>query len=269
MKISKILFTSFFLFNLTFLFSQIDLKLICTTSTSAYQVKLDVLNNIYLIEAKGISKQNLCDNPTHNYHFISNNADVIANISSPFKIFIYFSSNNTIEFLNNQLSPIGNTLKISDYTHELITLACPSYDNGIWVYNSSQNILIRYNSTFTKTHQSNPITELYNRNQNPTELFEKNEQLYLGLPNYGVLIFDKYGTYQKTIPINYQKQFNIIGTKYYYLFENKLMAYDTKTFEEAIILKEESDIINFDINTNYIAIITQQGIFKLYQIPLL
>ena len=46
------------------------------------------------------------------------------------------------------------------------------------------------------------------------------------------------------------------------------MAYDSKTFEEAIILEEENDILSFDINTKYISLITQNGTYKLYQIPL-
>ncbi len=264
----KILLCTILFFQISTNFGQSELKLICSSQTKASKVNIDVLNNIYLIGLNGITKQSLCEKPNQSYSFIFNGDNIITDISSPFKILIYYSSNNTIEYLNSQLSILGNSIKISDYNNGIITLASSSYDNGIWVYSSSENILIRYNSAFTKTHQSSPIEELYNRSYNPNQLIEKQEQVYFGVPGFGVLIFDKYGSYQKRITIIYQQQFNVIGTKYYYLIENKLMAYDTKTFEEATILTEDSKILSFDINSKYIAIITQSEFYKLYQIPL-
>lgn len=264
----KIITVTFLLFQVLITLGQSELALICSTNTKANQVKIDVMNNIYLISYTGITKQSLCENSTQHYSFIYNSDDVVTDVSNPFKLFIFYKNYHSIEYINNQLSSLGNSIKMTEYTNENVTLACPSYDNGIWVYSFSENILVRYNSSYTKTHQSNPIEELYTQNYNPTQLFEKNEQIYLGIPNFGILVFDKYGTYQKRIPLAFQKQFSVIGSKYYYIHEKKLMAYDSKTFEEAIILEEENDILSFDINTKYISLITQNGMYKLYQIPL-
>ena len=257
----------FLIFHLLMMQGQMDLKLLCSNQTKALDVKLDVLSNIYLINANGMTKQNLCDKISSNYSFVFNGDYIIVDVNSPFKILVYFSSNNTIEYLNNQLSIIGNSIKVDDYSNGITTLACSSYDNGLWFYSSSENVVIRYNSELKKTHQSAPIDEIFQQKLYPTQFFEKQEKLFLGIPNYGVLIFDKYGSYLKRIPILFQQQFNVIGTKYYYTTENSLKAYDSKTFEEIEILREDSRIISFDINSKYIVLVTQNGLFKLYQIP--
>ena len=55
-------------------------------------------------------------------------------------------------------------------------------------------------------------------------------------PVQGIFVFDRYGTYFKTIPIKIESGFQIIENELLYTYEEKLFAIHLKTFVEREIL---------------------------------
>ena len=63
-------------------------------------------------------------------------------------------------------------------------------------------------------------------------MLEYNNKIYLNNPSTGVLIFDIYGTYYKTIPIKNLHNFQPIADWIYYISNNKIKAYNIKNTDE-------------------------------------
>jgi hypothetical protein len=62
-------------------------------------------------------------------------------------------------------------------------------------------------------------------------MLEFNNYLYLNDPNIGIILFDIFGAYFKTLPIKSINKFNVVGNKIYYKKENKFYSYELKNYE--------------------------------------
>jgi hypothetical protein len=61
---------------------------------------------------------------------------------------------------------------------------------------------------------------------------EYNNYVYLNDSTQGILVFDSYGTYYKTIPITGLNTFQVRGDDLFYLSKNRIHAFHLKTIME-------------------------------------
>lgn len=262
----KILFLLFFLGLFNTLSAQNELIQKCTQKVNAKEVQLDLMGNIYLINDHSLIKKSICmdDFIQFQFPFIGNNITLDA--SNSFKILLFFSNSRKIVYLNNYLSSVKEFAFPDALRTDEISLVCSSYNNGIWLYNVSQNSLVRYNADFVKQHEVFLNTIIEDASLIPTQVFEVDNQVFLGVPNHGVLIFDKFGSFIKRIPIVYPKLFRYYAGKFYFLNQNSLFGYDPLKFEEQLLLTSDNEIISFDISKGYIAIIDKNQELIVYEI---
>lgn len=274
MKISKVYLHQFvrFLSILFFfclfsgLYAQSELIPKCTKKVSAKEVHLDLMGNTYLLGESSLKKNPICVDDFIQFQFPFNGHNVTIDASNSFKILLFFSNSRKIVYLNNYLSSVKELTFPDVLRTDEIPLVCSSYNNGIWLYNSSQNSLVRYNSDFNKQHEVFLNTIIEDASLIPSQVFEVDNQVFLGVPNYGVLIFDKFGSFIKRIPIIYPKLFRYYAGKFYFLNQNSLFGYDPLTFEEQLLLTSVEEIISFDITKGYIATIDKKQELTVYEI---
>jgi len=251
---------------LTPCFAQQSLKPFKTKETKAKEVKIDVLNNIYLITDNKVEKYSFSDKSTINYNFQIPDSEMIIDVSNPFKILIFSPNNYSLKYINSQMTESAKTIYLDGFTSDNIPLACSSYNNCFWLFNASEKRVERYNMSLTKTHQSSPIYLLSNEEFSPKYMAEYNEKLYLFVPNNGVLIFDKFAAFVKKIPIIFEKKSSFINNQFFYIKENSIMVYNTKTFEDFQLIEMENEIADFDINQKFLAILQTDGKLIIYEI---
>jgi hypothetical protein len=85
-------------------------------------------------------------------------------------------------------------------------------------------------------------------------LLEYDNKVYLNNPSTGILIFDVYGTYYKTISVKNVKQFQVIGEWIYYLSEKKARAINIKTTVEKQFEMPVSEFQNFRLEMGILMI---------------
>ena len=104
--------------------------------------------------------------------------------------------------------------------------------NGMWYYNPLRFELIRKNQDLTTSNTSANLSNLLNKNIQPNFLVEHNNNVYLNDPKNGILIFDNFGTYLKTIPIYGLSTFQIKEKFIIFIAENSsVMTYDFLSLE--------------------------------------
>ena len=75
----------------------------------------------------------------------------------------------------------------------------------------------------------------------PDFLLEWDNNIYMNNPKTGILVFDQYSSYIKTIPITELKSFQIIGNDLLFVKENKMMKHNLKTLQENEVLLPPHD----------------------------
>jgi len=156
-------------------------------------------------------------------------------VSNPMKIVVFFRDFSKIVVLDNTLTEQGGVLDLNEVSLEETSLVCTSYNNGIWYYNPLKFQLTRLEHATKNVNSSANISNILNKNIQPNFLVEFNNKLYLNDPINGVLVFDIYGTYLKTIPIFGLTTFQV--KEKYLLYVNQdgqIETYDFFTLEKSI-----------------------------------
>lgn len=155
------------------------------------------------------------------YSYSNNILGVIANVdvSSPQKILVYFRDFTKVLILDNTLSPTSEVVDLTTIELDETTLVCRSYNDGIWYYDPVRFELIRKNQELITTNSSGNLANLLDKNIQSNFLAEHNNRLYLNDITNGILVFDNYGTYLKTLPIYGLTEFQV---------KDKLLIYTNK-----------------------------------------
>ncbi len=170
------------------------------------------------------------------YRTFSNNVlGVIANVdvTNPYKILVYFRDFTKILILDNFLAETTDAIDLTEIDLDETTLVCRSYNDGTWYYDPVRFELIRKNQELVTTNTSGNLANLLGKNIQPNYLLEYNNKIYLNDENHGILVFDVYGTYLKTIPIKGLQSFQVRDKHLVYANDEGLIeTYDFFTLEK-------------------------------------
>jgi hypothetical protein len=113
---------------------------------------------------------------------------------------------------------------------EQTSLVCTSVNNSFWLFDKQNNSLLRFNEKSNQLVKIDNLKRILDLDLKPNFLKEKNNYLYLNCPDEGILVFDMYGSFLKTIPIKNLIEFDVQNENIIYFKDNYLNEYKTKTF---------------------------------------
>ncbi|OFY82632.1 MAG: hypothetical protein A3F72_11970 [Bacteroidetes bacterium RIFCSPLOWO2_12_FULL_35_15] len=249
----KKLFYIFLLFS-SACFSQSKFKLITKIESDTNLFTSDNQGNIYLIKENELAKFDKTGKQL--YKFSNKNFGNIdfVDASNMFKILVFYKNFSQVLFLDNTLSSTGDPVSIDKIGFEQAQLVCTSHNNGMWIYDQQNFELVRIDQNLEKTQQTGNLNVLLNINLQPVNLLEYDNKVYLNNPSTGILIFDIYGTYYKTIPIKNMEQFQVISDWIYFISERKAKAYNIKTTEEKEFEMPLTEFQNFRLEMGILMI---------------
>ena len=207
-------------------------------------VDIDNQGNSYFIKKDQIKKYNIKGELIKIFSNKKLGAISSIDVSNPLRILLFYKDQSAVLFLDSQLSEQSDKLDLNLINLEQSVLACTSVNNSVWLFNKQNCELVRLDKN--KMINTGNLNTLLSTDLNPVFMLEYNNYLYLNDPNIGILIFDIFGTYFKTLPIKSINKFNVIGNKIYYKKENKLFSYEIKNYiteEHENFTKNEIDII--------------------------
>ena len=242
-----------------------DYELVTTVNIQGSTFKTDLLENVYIINNQTITKYNNqgIKQSTYNNNYLGNINYL--DVSDPLRILVFFKDFNQIIFLDNTLSVIGSPLILDDLGYDRTELACSSNTGGFWLFNSLTNQLLFIDKTLHVKVQSISITSILSNNDKINYLIEKNDYVYLNAPETGIIIFDKFGTYYKTVPILKCNSFQVFGNKIIYFKNNKLFSFNIELSDEKNLdIPDNNDVINVRIEQNKLFIFKDNG-FSIYK----
>ncbi|MFQ5335719.1 MAG: hypothetical protein ACE5DN_06560 [Flavobacteriales bacterium] len=208
------------------------LRLIKSIPVKADFFTTDQLGNIYLIKGTDITKYDIINGSERVFSNKLMGRITSVDASDPLKIILFYSDLSQLVFLDNMMSMVGNPLTLETRGLEQVTLAAGSHDNGLWLYDRNTFQLLRLNRDMEKTQETGDLRQMLRMDMRPNLLTEHNNHLYLNNPDVGILVFDIFGTYYKTIPLAGLKEFQIHDHSIYYLQDNKFCVFDMITLEK-------------------------------------
>jgi hypothetical protein len=77
-------------------------------------------------------------------------------------------------------------------------------------------------------------------NLNPDYMIEYDNYLYLNDSAQGILVFDSYGTYYKTIPLTGLRTFQVRGNDLFYIAQNRIHTFHLKALLEDVTMAPDT-----------------------------
>ena len=208
-----------------FIFSEID------------KIKGEVLNidnrgNIYIISETTLYKYSIEGKLLYSYTNNMLGRIKSIDVTSPFKILVFYEETESILFLDEQLIPITETIDLVSKQCYSIQAAAFSTNNQIWLYDAINNDLLQLDFYF---NEINKIHLNFSNLQPLQLLFISSKNLILQDATSGILFFDAFGTYLKTLPIIAENIMQIDESTISYLKDNNLHLYNYIKMDEKII----------------------------------
>lgn len=242
--------TILFIFAITWVQLPEGYQLVKTIPANADNFEVDPLGNIYLIDQSKLIMLNSKGEKLHEYSNPMLGDISSVDVTDPLRLLVFYRESNQMEFLNNALAEIASPIDFHDYGIFATQLVCGSGMNRMWVFDTENRQLVQFDKNMGVVQKSPAIDQIIEGNCLPDLLFEKQNQVFLKCPNYGILVFDQFGSFSKKFPKNEMKSFCVEGGNYYFQVGSDFFKYSKMNFQE-----EKISIPNFekDIIVKYVA----------------
>lgn len=193
----------------------------------------DPMGNVYIVKDKTLKKFSPGHVQPANYSnpFLGNIHSI--DISDPLRILIFYKDHNQVVWVDNFLSEIRSPVWLDRLGIDQVELVCSSSQGGFWTFNSLNNQLQYFNVELQLVHESPSLNMLTGPDIRPAFMREKSRFLYLNVPGTGILVFDRFGNYSKTLAVDVPSVFQITDRHIYYMDRGRLFSYDLRTAETA------------------------------------
>jgi len=240
-----------------------DLILKTSIPVQATYFTTDNLGNIYLSNGDEVFKYDENNELQHSFSNKLFGEITSMDVSNPLKIVMFYANLSQVVFLDNMLGIQGTAIPLEQHGLEQVILVCSSHDNGLWVYDMNTFQLIWLDREFKVQQESGDINQLLGAELKPNYLSERNNWVYLNDPALGILVFDVYGTYYKTIPLKGLKEFQVRDDAIYYQKEKEFFSFNMKTLYETSITLPDTVIKQVRIEKQNLLVLTDTAL-KIY-----
>lgn len=194
-------------------------------------IRVDNLLNVYRIYQSEVAKFD--DKGKLQFRYSDKQLGTIGSmdVSYPLRPLLLYPELNVVVQLDNTLSNYRGSINLLDHNIGLVILACSSVQNHFWVYDSMNFSLIRTDENFKLITSTGNLSQILGVEMNPAGITEYANKVYLNNPPTGILVFDVYGTYIKTIPIKEIEDFQVFESEIVYFAKGKLTRYKPLLFQ--------------------------------------
>jgi hypothetical protein len=203
----------------------------------------DNIGNIYAVKNDELVKYNAAGELLKKYSNKKLGKIYSVDASNALRILVYYKDFSVIVILDSQLSQNGENIQLETLGLEQSDLACTSFNNGMWLYNRQNAELVRLDENLEAVIKTGNLNNILSTELHPDFLIEHNGYVYLNNPAEGILLFDIYGTFYKTIPLQNLHAFQPRDLEIYFVDDKKLKDYHTKELWQSELLFPDTSAI--------------------------
>jgi hypothetical protein len=220
----------------------------------------DNQGNIYVVKDDEIMKYNKLGKQL--YKFSNKNYGQISAVdaSNMMRVLVLYREFSQVLFLDNTLSLNGEPVSFDKLGLQQVSLVSNSFSGGLWAYDQQNTSLLQFDASYQVMQNVGNLSVLLNTVLQPTALIEYDNKVYLNNPSMGILVFDIYGTYYKTIPAKNVSSFQVMRDWIYYLNNGEVKAYNIKTTEDTSFALPEKNVKSFRLEMETLIIQSENKI---------
>lgn len=195
----------------------------------------DEIGNLYLLRGSDLD---LYDQ--HGRHAAHNSFNAFGPISridafSSLKPMIFSRLQGQLALLDNTLSMQGNAVDLPRRGFPQVTLACMGVQGRFWFFDERELTLSRLDDKLKPLANTGRLDQLLNFAPQPSYMEESDDRLYMVDPEHGVLVFDLFGTFMRTLPILGVEQIQVRDGAIWYVKDGRLERYDMRAFTTEVV----------------------------------
>jgi hypothetical protein len=212
-----------------------SLQLRDSLAVTGQYLTVDALGNLYVISGNVFSRYDAGGKLLYTHSNLADGNFTSADVADPLKIVLFSKEFGRIRYLDNTLTTRGDVISLAELGFVNTSLVCTSFENGLWIYDPVSIQLVRFNTNLQAFDFSGNIAQLAGRAIHPNFLTEHNNLVYLCDSAAGILIFDRYGAYLKTLPFKGGKTMQVSGETLCIFSGTEMLLYNTRSHQEKIL----------------------------------
>ncbi|HEY0976131.1 MAG TPA: hypothetical protein VGE21_01570 [Flavobacteriales bacterium] len=150
---------------------------------------------------------------------------------SSLKPLIFSRQQGTLALLDNTLSVQGSPIDLPRNGFTQVTEVCMSVRNSFWFFDERELSLLRVDAQLRPLANSGRLDQLLGITPHPTYMTEYDSWLYVCDPEIGVLVFDLFGSFSRTLPIQGAQTVEVRDGAILFVKDGVFMRYDLLTME--------------------------------------
>ncbi len=161
---------------------------------------LDVLGNLYIVRDTELIKYNDQLELQSTFSNLSLGAITSIDASDAMNLLVFYGDFSKVLFLDNTMSVKKSVISLSDLGFPNASLACLSYNNGFWIFDPSNQELVRISQFLDVAERSGNLNQIIHAEIEPDQLIEYGNTVYIKDKKEGVFVFDRYAGFLKRLP---------------------------------------------------------------------
>lgn len=235
------------------------------TLISSYDVKantmaVDNFGNFYTAANNGIMKYSAEGKFLYRYEEFKYGKIGMIDVSNPMKMLVFYPDFMTVVTVDRYLVPI-NTYNFFELGYQNVSAVASSSDGRIWFYDNIDFKLKKIDEGGNIFRESQQLNVVLEEAPNPNFMMERDNKVYINDPALGILVFDIFGSYEKTIPLKGLKKFQILQDQIVYFENNQLSSYNSFTLElKTLALPDTAEVLNAVLEKNRLGILKKEKV---------
>jgi hypothetical protein len=241
-----------------------QLPLLASIKVEGNQVNSDPVENYYISTNTSIWKTSSQNNQSFIYDSKKSGNITLIDAGDPMKVLVFYKDLSLITFLDNFMAETSFNISLMDFGLDQAEVVCKSLNNGIWVYDTKQDKLVKISSALKVEMEILNVQRIIGEAFSPKQMMERTSGLYLNDPMKGIYVFDNYGSFLRKIPELNISKFNVIENTIAFRQANDINTLNTRTLEFNKIYSD-SIMTDFSINEKKLYILNADSlhIYKL------
>lgn len=158
-------------------------------------IQVDELNNLYIVDKKnGITKYNDTGDSVAFFQIMNNGPIESIDVTDPLRILVHYPNFNKMLVLDRMLA-MQNTIDLKLLQVNQATAVATTKDGGFWVYDYSQNKLLKYDRQYRVASESNDLRVSLNVVPRFNYLLERSNELWALSEQNELFVFTRFGDY--------------------------------------------------------------------------
>lgn len=167
------------------------------------------------------------------FRFNNNTLGKLGHIDAtdPFNLLLFYPDFQIAITLDRTMSKTGE-FNLQDLDIFNVQAMATSRDNDIWLYDELNFQLKKINREGIIQSKSEDLNLLLGQAPEVQSIEARDNFVYLNAPNIGLLVFDNFGNYHKTIPIKGIQAFQVLERQLIYQLQDQMYVFHLQALTE-------------------------------------